>query len=142
MLDDFGYDDFIYGGGDDVLVGGAGYDSYYFGRGGGHDYIIDGNGPDEFGYSNGLALFQGFSDDFEIDVSKPEVTSSDVQFTNHGDGKWTIAFANGDGAVTFAANEISDISLFSYSNPGGPADSVTLYAYNSADNTYDLMFDP
>lgn len=70
------------------------------------------------------------------------MTSSDVAFTNHGDGTWTIAFANGDGAVTFAANEISDINLFSYALPGGPADSVTVYEYNSAYDTYDLVLGP
>ncbi|MSO81303.1 MAG: hypothetical protein EXQ97_06760 [Alphaproteobacteria bacterium] len=38
------FDDLIYSGeGDDILMGGAVYDSYYFARDWGHDLIIDGN---------------------------------------------------------------------------------------------------
>ena len=47
------------GGGNDILVGGGGYDVYYVARDGGDNFIFDGSTA-VGGYSNGLVLFEGF----------------------------------------------------------------------------------
>lgn len=138
LTDAWGYDDHIYASrGNDILVGGAEYDVYYFGRGDGKDLIIDGNGADAFGYSNGLVIFEGF--DNAGDRRTDGVDTNDVRFTNHGDGTWSIDFVNpatgnpnGEGTITFAAGEISDINL----RDGG---SVIVYSYNDGTDTYDVV---
>ncbi|MBO6783530.1 MAG: hypothetical protein JJ899_09720, partial [Alphaproteobacteria bacterium] len=137
VVDASGYDDHIYASrGNDILVGGADYDVYYFGRGDGDDLIVDGNREDASGYSNGLVVFEGF--DNNGDRRTDGVDTDDVKFTNHGDGTWTIDFVtpgttnpNGDGSVTFAAGEISDITLRDGS-------STVVYAYNDATDSYDI----
>lgn len=138
VTDAGGYDDHIYAShGNDILVGGADYDVYYFGRGDGNDLIIDGNGADGSGYSNGLVIFEGF--DSNGDRRTDGVETSDVSFTNHGDGTWTIGFVdpltqnpNGDGNITFAAGEVSEIALH---------DGVSRvnYAYNDLTDSYDIF---
>ncbi|MGE0254525.1 MAG: hypothetical protein AB7N54_19020 [Alphaproteobacteria bacterium] len=163
--DDF--DDKLYsGGGDDILVGGAGYDVYYFGRGWGDDLIIDGN-TDTLGwdsiatrapfnvaanpYANSLVIFEGFTNfegqDSTIDLTKAGITSAllgdatGVRFTNNNDGTWTIAFNDGSGSITFAGAEITEIELHQTQ-----AGINTQFVFNNggtvgnyADDTYDQI---
>ena len=143
ITDFFGFDDFIYSGqGDDIVVGGADYDVYFFGRGFGDDIIIDGNDRDAFGFANGLVMFEGFDEDGLIDVTRPGVTSDDVTFTNNSDGTFTLAFGNGDGSVTFAGHEISEIELRDHDLAAGPAATSTVYSYNTVTDTYDFISGP
>ena len=138
VTDAGGYDDHIYAShGNDILVGGADYDVYYFGRGDGNDLIIDDNGAGGTGYSNGLVIFEGFYSNGDRRTDGVETT--DVTFTNHGDGTWTIGFVdpltqnpNDDGNITFAAGEVSEIALH---------DGVSLvnYAYNDLTDNYDIF---
>jgi len=82
-------------------------------------------------------LFQGF--DANGDFNSEGVEADDVKFTNNGDGTWRIDFVdpvsqnlNGDGSITFASGEISDINLHG-------SESVVMYTYNDVTDTYDLV---
>lgn len=141
VTDARGYDDHVYAShGNDILVGGADYDVYYFGRGDGKDFIFDGNGEDASGYSNGLVIFEGF--DSDGNTGTDGIGTEDVAFANNGDGTWTISFvdpgtqnASGDGSITFAAGEISDISL----RDGTDRSNWVNYAYNDQTDSYDVV---
>ena len=149
------FDDFIYSGkGNDILIGGDGYDVYHIGRGWGDNLIIDGNDP-QGGFANGLVLFTGFDANggFVVDnVSGANYTNQGggvgttqdaqgndgVTFTNNNDGTWTLSFNEGGGTVTFAAEEISEIELRSYADANGPTSALTKFVYDSANDEYDL----
>ena len=154
---DAAFDDYIYGlGGNDILVGGSGYDTYYVARGEGDDFIFDGNtrvGTEPQAYSNGLAIFAGFDNDGnrqEGDVSGDNYTDqgggvwttgdsngqNGVTFTKNGDGTWTISFNEGSGSVTFASAEISEIQLFS-TDSGGATTVRKDFVYDSVNDEYD-----
>ena len=82
-------------------------------------------------------IFEGFDNDGERRTDG--VDTNDVKFTNNGDGTWQLDFvnpvtgvANGDGSITFAAGEVSDINL----RDGG---SVIVYSYNDGTDTYDVV---
>jgi len=145
------FDDSLYAnGGNDIMIGGSGYDTYYIARGGGDNFIFDGN--TEVGtFSNGLVFFEGFENgdnvtiDFEDDQNNDlGVGAADVQFTNNNDGTWTVAFTTSTGSVTFAGHEISDINLQN-NQPGGGGGVTTVYKFNDqgtagfGDDTYDLV---
>jgi len=144
------FDDYIYAnGGNDVLVGGEGYDVYYISRDGGDNFIFDGNSMTGQ-YSNGLVLFEGFVNDDNVNIEFENdqggdngVRAADVQFVNNNDGTWTISFTTSDGSVTFAGHEISDIELHN-NEPGGTGGITTKYQFNDHgtasfdDDTYDL----
>ena len=127
------YDDFIYAGdGNDILVGGAGYDVYYVAKNAGDNFIFDGN-MKENGYSNGLNIFAGFDDDGE---PQGDLKAKDVTFTNNKDGTWTIDYKGG--STTFAGPEIDTVQLGSSSAPRYTYDdNGTLTNYN--DDSYNQV---
>jgi len=149
------FDDFIYSGrGNDILIGGSGYDVYHIGRGWGDNLIIDGNDP-QGGYANGLILFTGFDASGGFEVGKvtgdnytdqgggvwtTEDASGDngVTFTNNSDGTWTLSFNEGGGTVTFASEEITEIELRSYADSAGTSDGLTKFVYDSINDEYDI----
>lgn len=144
-------DDFIYAGqGNDILVGGSGYDVYHIGRGWDDNIIIDGNDP-VGGYANGLIFFTGFEpdgnfvggsvtgDNYKYQGDGVWTTgnsggSNGIRFTDNADGTWTVAFNEGGGAATFAAEEITEIDLYSYD-----PHNVDRFVYDPANNRYDLV---
>ncbi len=145
------FDDKLYAnGGNDVLVGGAGYDTYFIARDGGDNFIFDGN--DMTGnFSNGLVFFEGFegNDNVTIDFEDEQsndlgVGAADVSFVNNNDGTWTVSFTTSSGSVTFAGHEISDINLQD-NKEGGTGGVTTKYKFNDQgtasfnDDTYDLV---
>lgn len=149
-------DDKIYAnGGNDILIGGSGYDTYYIARDGGDNFIFDGNtklggGSANAQYSNGLVFFEGFegNDNVTIDYEDEQandlgVGTADVSFVNNNDGTWTISFTSSTGSVTFAGHEISDINLQD-NKAGGTGGITKAYSFNDqgtatfADDTYDL----
>ena len=144
------FDDEIYaGGGNDILIGGAGYDTYFIGRDGGDNFIFDGNTEDAT-FSNGLIFFEGFENgensetaiiDYEDDQGNDlGVRAADVQFVNNLDGTWTVSFATSTGSATFAGHEMSEIRL--QDNEVGGV--TTKYKFDDqgtasfADDTYDF----
>ncbi len=149
-------DDEIYGGGgNDILVGGDGYDVYYIERDGGDNFIFDGNTNQTYNsklYSNGLVFFEGYENDVNEDGATIDYTdengndtgvrAADINFVNNQDGTWTISFTSSNGSVTFAGHEISDINLQD-NQPGGTGGVTTKYRFNDqgtdsfADDTYD-----
>ena len=145
------FDDHLYAnGGNDVLIGGSGYDTYYIARSSGDNFIFDGN-TEVGAFSNGLVFFEGFENgdnvtiDFEDDQNNDlGVRAADVQFTNNNDGTWTVAFTTSTGSVTFAGHEISDINLQD-NQLGGTGGVTTKYKFNDqgtagfGDDTYDLV---
>ncbi|MEP4886784.1 MAG: calcium-binding protein, partial [Alphaproteobacteria bacterium] len=145
------FDDKIYAnGGNDILVGGSGYDTYYIARDGGDNFIFDGN-TYTGNFSNGLVFFEGFEngDNVTIDYEDEQsndlgVGTADVNFVNNQDGTWTVSFTTSGGSATFAGHEISDINL--QDNADGGTGGVTKeYKFNDhgtasfADDTYDLQ---
>ena len=143
------FDDKLYAnGGNDVLVGGAGYDTYFIARDGGDNFIFDGN--DMTGnFSNGLVFFEGFegNDNVTIDFEDEQsndlgVGAADVSFVNNNDGTWTVSFTTSSGSVTFAGHEISDINLQD-NKEGGTGGVTTKYKFNDQgtasfnDDTYE-----
>ena len=148
---DLAFDDKIYAnGGNDIMIGGSGYDTYYIARGGGDNFIFDGN-TEVNNFSNGLVFFEGFEngDNVTIDYEDAQsndlgVGAGDVQFTNNNDGTWTVSFTTSTGSVTFAGAEISDINLQD-NKLGGTGGVTTKYKYNDqgtagfGDDTYDLV---
>ena len=145
------FDDSLYAnGGNDIMIGGSGYDTYYISRGGGDNFIFDGN-TEVANFSNGLVFFEGFESgstvniDFEDDQNNDlGVRAADVQFTNNNDGTWTVAFTTSTGSVTFSGHEISDINLQD-NQLGGTGGVTTKYKFNDqgtagfGDDTYDLV---
>jgi Ca2+-binding RTX toxin-like protein len=133
------FDDFIYSGqGNDILIGGDGYDVYHIGRGWGDNIIIDGNDP-VGGFANGLILFTGFDANgaFKVgNVTDSAIDPDGVTFANNADGTWTISFNSGGGSVTFAAEEISEIELRSYTDPNGPTSSAIYYTWDEGSDQY------
>lgn len=144
-------DDHIYAsGGNDILIGGSGYDVYYIARDGGENFIFDGN-TKVGNFSNGLVFFEGFVGgstteiDYDDDQNNDQgVGTGDVQFTNNQDGTWTVAFTTSTGSVTFAGHEISDINLQD-NEVGGGGGTIVKYKFNDqgtasfADDTYDIV---
>ena len=148
------FDDLIYAnGGNDILVGGDGYDVYYIARDGGDNFIFDGNTATS-GSSNGLVLFEGFEngDNITYDYTDSQgndrgVTTrddtgagGDVKFTNNQDGTWTISFIDSEGSVTFAGHEIDTIELFDYTEGNSTAAKVK-YTFNDGGTTNDYSDD-
>ncbi|MBT4770886.1 MAG: hypothetical protein HOL07_10245, partial [Rhodospirillaceae bacterium] len=145
------FDDKIYAnGGNDILIGGDGYDTYYISRDGGDNFIFDGN-TNTGGYSNGLVFFEGFENNDNVTIDYEDgngadngVGTGDVSFVNNADGTWTISFTSSEGSVTFAGHEISDINLQD-NKEGGTGGITKAYRFNDqgtadfADDTYDLQ---
>jgi Ca2+-binding RTX toxin-like protein len=136
---DVDFDDFLYSTpGDDILVGGSGYDVYYVGRGQGDNFIFDGNEA-VGGFANGLILFAGFDDNgdsLDAEVNGSSTSQHGITFANNGDGTWTISFNSGGGSVTFAGEEISDIDVLTYNPGSGVYDTTAAFSYDSNIDDY------